>query len=807
MKGLWTDVRFAARSLRRSPRFAAVAIAILALGIGANAAIFSLVDAVLLRPLPRVAEPAGLVDVVGETVSEPGYLAVAEAARADVRVAAWRDRSMSLAGAAVPRILRGAVVSGNYFDVLGVAPALGRFFRESENAPGEAVAVLSRGAWMRDFGSDPSVVGRAIRLNGVPVTVVGVAPAGFRGAAFGVFPEIWVPIGTWPSLATGPLRSLDLHSRNWGWLSLVGRRQSGVSFGRARTAVLSALERDAAAHGESFVASKWSVVPTVRTAAGQGSGMRPERVFAILAGAVAGGLLIACANLANLLLARAAARQRELAVKQALGAGRHRLVRQSLAESLLLSLGGGAAGLLLALWMLSALTRVSLPGDATLSFFEPQLGGRTAAFALMLSAAVGILFGILPALRAAAAVPATMLASTSRTVSPRSAGRGALVGIQVALCVALLATSGLLARSLTRALSIDLGLRTEGVTLAEVSLGLARYEPARAARFVEELPARLEARGPGTVAAWTTTLPLSGGQDEESVELEGYVPRPGERPAVDVAAVGAGYFRALRIPVREGREFTAEDRDGAPAVAVVNRALAARYFAGRGALGRRVKVGGGSWTIVGIVGDAKSASLTDSPVPQVWAPILQMPEAALSGLDLVVRSDSPAAARDAIVTEIRALDPSLPIEGMQSYSEIVGSRLLPQRLGAGLLALFGGLSLLLAAFGIYAVISWSAQRRARELGIRVALGARSSQIRRLVMRQTAGPVAVGAAAGLALAVVAGRLLADALYGVSAADPVALAASASALAAAAFAAAWLPARRASRVDPMTALRSE
>jgi predicted permease len=802
------ETRHAVRSLRRSPGFAFAAILILALGIGANTAIFSLADAVLFRPLPAVGDPAALVSLQGDSVSLPLYETLRDEARETVAVAARSQRSMALTHAGESEMAAGLVVSANYFDVLRTQPHLGRFFGPSEDTSPEAVAVLAHGLWQRRFGADPTIVGRTIIANGAPVTIIGVAPRSFRGEGFGVFPDLWVPLGTWPRLATGPLAKLDVRSRNWGWLTVFGRRASGVTLEGARATLLTILERDAAAHGEEFDGAAWAAVPTVHAPSGGGADLGPSGVFAILGAAVMAALLIACANLANLLLARAAGREREIALRQALGATRTQIARSILVESAVLAFLGAAAGFLAASWTLAAVTRVPLMDGFTLALFEPRLGIRALVFAAGLAAVVAVAFGLLPALRASRAPAASILASSSSTLSRRSALKGALVAAQVALCLALLATSGLFGRSLARALSIDLGLRPDGVTLARVNLGLARYDAPRALVFAAELTKRLEAQPGIRTASWTSSLPISGEQEQETFEAEGYVPASGEQPVADVAAVGAGYFRALGTPVRAGREFDAEDRDGHPAVALVNEAMAARYFPGASPLGRRVTVSGATRTIVGVVADARSASLADAPVPQIWAPILQAAPSALSSMTLVVSSGQRWDAAAAVIREeIRGLDASLPVTGVEPYAAVVRARLLPQRLGAALLGIFGALSLVLAAVGIYAVVSWSTRRRTREFGIRLALGARASDVRRLVVRQMAASVSAGAATGLLLAVAAGQLLRGALYGIGPMDPVALGGATLVLAAAALLAAWVPARRASRLDPSRALRQE
>ena len=803
-----TELRDAVRSLLRSPGFTLTAILILAVGIGANTAIFSLADAVILRPLPAIQDPARLVDLSGGSVSYPLYTALRDGSAATAKLAATSYRSLSLSNADQARMATGAVVSANYFDLLGVRPAMGRFFQPGENEGGESVAVLSEGLWKREFGADPAILGRSIRVNGVPVTVVGVAPNGFRGAAFAIFPDLWVSIGTWPRLATGHLVNFDIHSRNWGWLNVFGRLAPGATPQQASAALVTILRRDAAAHGEDFDPAPWSVVPTTVTATGANTDLAPPKVFALLAGAVLTALLIACANLANLFLARGAARQREVALRQALGASRGRVARQVLAESVLLSLAGGAAGMLTASWILAFLTRVRLVEDITVGLFRPELGARAFAFAAVLSALVGILFGLLPAWRASRAPAASILAASSGTVVRGAALNRLLVAAQVALCLALLATSGLLGRSLVRAFSIDLGLQTRGVTVAQVNLGLARYDAPRALAFAAELPNRLEGNLSVRAASWTSSLPLSGSREEESIEVEGQVPPRGPRPAVDVAVVGPGYFRTLGIPVVSGREFEAGDRLGSAGVAIVNRAMANRFWPGTSPLGRRFDLAGQTWTVIGLVGDAKSASLTDAPVPQAWAPVLQVPASALSGMTLVVKSDlSPDAAAALILDEVRRLDPAIPVTGIGPYSGVVASRLLPQRAGVTLLGAFGVLSLVLAAVGIYAVVSWSTRRRTAEFGIRLALGAQAGDVRRLVLRSMAGSVVAGGACGLALSAAAGKALQGALYGLAPADPATLAGATLVLAGAALLAADLPARRAARIDPSRALRQE
>jgi predicted permease len=801
------DLRHALRSLSRAPRFSAAAVLILAVGIGANCAIFSLIDAVLLRPLTGVGAPEALVSLRGDTLSYPQYRMLATEARATLRLAASQVRAMSLVDAGEPEVVGGALASGNYFDVLGAKPALGRFFGSSEEEGFHPVVVLSHRLWRERFGGDAAAVGRTVRLNGIPFEIVGVAPAGFRGVEFGAYPDLWVTIGAMPRLATGGLARLDIHSRNWGWLTLFGRLEPAATRAAASSAVATILRRDASAHGEPFDQSVWSLVPTRADAAGLAGKESTGGVFAILAAAVAAALLIACANLANLLLARAAVRAREIAIRRALGASRARLVGQMLSESVLLALAGGALGLLAASWALSGLSGLGLWGEVTLGIFEPQIGVRVAAFALVASGLTGVAFGLLPALHASRAPIDSVLRSTASTLAPRSLARGIFLGAQVAMCLALLACAGLLGRSIASALAIDLGFRPTGVTLAKVRLGLQRYDATRAAAFVEELPRRLSARPAVTAVSWTGILPLSGEESIETFEAGGYAPATGEKLATHVALVGAGYFRTLQVPLVEGREFEASDRLDASPVAVVNEAMAKRYWPGGSPIGRSLTFDRPR-RIVGVVHDARFGSLSAGAEPYAFAPILQYPTGSLDDLTLLVRADvPPAVAAGWIRAAVRELDASVPVTAVQPYAEVIGELLLPQRAGAALLGIFGALSLLLAAFGIYAVVSYSVAQRTREVGIRIALGASQSSVRALVVRQSATPILIGLVAGVAMAAAAARLLAGLLYGVPPHDPITFGAAVLLLAASGLAAAWFPARRASRVDPIAAIRTE
>ena len=813
MGALLQDLRFALRSLAKSPGFTAAAILILALGIGANTAIFSLMDAVVLHPLPRVARPRALVDLSGPTASYPWYRSVREATAPSFDgLAAWRQREMSLSSGGTPIRVRGVVVSGNYFDVLGVPPATGRLFTPADETSGEALVVLGQGIWKSRFGSDPAIAGKTIQLNGSPFTVVGVAPAGFRGTGFGVAPDLWVPIGAWPRLATGEFRALDLERRGWGWLTVFGRLKPNVSLAQAQASLDLAARREGAAFPDGAPGDeKVTLAPTLRNAAGFGQSGNPVGFLALLVGATAIALAIACANLANLLLARAAARRREIAVRQALGASRGRLVRQLLTESVALGLFGGAAGLLVASWSLGMMAKMPLPGDFSFSIFAPALDARALAFSLLLSVGTGLAFGLIPALQASGRAVGASLKTSGAAGSPPSTARGALLVVQVSLCLLLLVGAGLLGRSLQSALATNVGFRPRGLTLASVNLGLQRYESARADAFLRDLRQRVSAAPGVRGAAWTGLVPMSGGEWVENFSIAGLPDSPaGKHPEAGVNLVSADFYRTMEIPLVAGREFDdGVDRSDSAPVAVVNEAMARRFWPGSTPVGRRVTIGGAERTVVGVSRDFQTGSLRDAPTPQVYMPLAQGgPGAGLQTMTLVVRGEHARISVDSLVrAQILALDPTLPVSDVHPYEAELAGQLVPQRLGSALLGLFGLLCLGLAAVGIYAVISYTVAGRTREIGIRMALGARAIDVRRLVVAQSARPVAAGLALGLALGAAAAFALRGFLYGVSPADPVTFAAVTALLAACALLAAWLPARHASRIDPMTALRTE
>jgi len=750
------------------------------------------------------------VDLTGGTVSYPWYQSVRESSRAFDGLAGWRQRELVLSNGGVAERVLGAVVSGNYFQVLGAAPSRGRLLLPADETSGEAVTVIGEKLWRSRLGSDPAVVGKTIQVNGAPFVVVGVAANGFRGTAFGVAPDLWIPIGSWPRLATGRFASLDLQKRGWSWLSVFGRRNVDVSIAQVQSAVDVAVQQEKAAFPNDAPDDlRLRVRPTLADAAGFGESGNPVGFLAMLGAAVGLALAIACANLGNLLLARAEARRREIAVRQALGASRFRLLRQLLTESVALALLGGSAGLLVAGWALALAERLPLPGGVSFATFAPSLDPRAFVFALLVSVATGLAFGLLPALHASRGSVSSALKDAGGFGLRRSAVRSALVVAQVSLCLVLLVGAGLLGRSLQRALATDLGFEPKGLVLASVNPGLQRYETARAEAFLRELPRRVAGTPGIRGASWVSVVPLSGGQAVETFTIVGRPTPSGRRPEAEVNVLGGGFFRVMGIPLVSGREFDDDvDRSGGDAVVMINESMARKYWPGQSPLGAQIDVGGPR-TIVGVSRDFRTGSLSEAPVPQIYAPLSQMvAEAGLGPLTLVARVASPAIDPSAALrAEVRRIDASMPVYGIREYETEIAGQLLAQRLGSALLGLFGLLSLVLAAVGIYAVVSYSVARRTREIGIRMALGARSGDVRTLVLSQHAFPIAAGLTFGIALGAAAARLLRDFLFGVSPLDLPTFAAVSLVLAACGTAAAWLPARRAARVDPMTALRSD
>jgi putative ABC transport system permease protein len=812
------DLRFGVRRLLKSPGFTAVAVASLALGIGANTAIFSLVNAVLLRPLP-VEKPERLVSV-SVLGKDDSMLAFSYPTYKD-----YRDRSgevlaglfaerlapMSLSRGGNNERVWGYLVTGNYFDVLGVAAARGRTFTPEEDRAALAapVAVLSHACWLRRFGGDPSVVGRDVLLNGHTFRVVGVMPEGFSGAEIVYTPEVWVPMTMQEWIEPG---NAWLERRSTQNIFAIGRLKDGVTTEQAEAALNLLAGQVGREYPDTNEGQKIVLVPPgfiVPQLRGAMVGF-----VAVLMGTVGLVLLIACTNLANLLLARASARRKEIALCVALGASRWRLVRQLLTESLLLALAGGAAGLLLAVWILGLVAAYRPPLDVPV-WIEAAVDWRVLLFALGASLLTTVLFGLAPALQATRTdlVPALKDAGGQAGRS-RSRLRGALVVAQVTLSLVLLVAAGLTLRALARLQTTSPGFAVENGLVASFDLGLQGYDKARGREFQRRLVERVRAL-PGVRAASLTDLfPLSLNYSSNDVYIEG---RPGSRganvPLAMVASVEHEYFDAMGIPVVAGRPFAERDDERAPHVVVVNETFARRFFPGadpaRDAIGKRMSFRGdeGPWNeIVGVAKDGKYWTIGEAPQMFVYSPTAQGYDPAVT---LVVRTagGDPRSLVPALNAEVRAMDPELPLYDVKTVEAHMGVSLFPARVAAALLGGFGLLALLLAGMGVYGVVSYAAAQRTREIGIRMALGARRGDVLRLVAGRGMLLVGLGVCLGLVGAFALTRFMEGVLYGVSATDPVTFALGVAVLLGVALLACLVPARRATKVDPMVALRYE
>ncbi len=801
MDTLLQDLRYAARSLRRSPGFTIIAALTLALGIGANAAIFSVVNGVLLRPL-AYANPDRLVVVWGhkesignETASLPDFKDWREQNTVFESMAAVAYTRFDVTGDGEPERVNAALTTANFFHVLGVAPEVGRAFNADEETSGrDRVVVLSHGFWERRFGSRPGVVGSTITLSGLPYTVVGVAPAGFR---LGNASDLWAP-----------LRTDTTRGRRADFLSVIARLEPGVSMEQAQaqmTTIGRALETQ---YPETNTGWSPRLVSLEEQVVG---GARPALL--VFMGAVGLVLLIACANVANLMLMRAASREREMAIRSALGAGSGRIVRQLLTECVLVSFVGGALGLLFAVWATSALGAVR--GAPIPRLDESGIDGRVVAFTLLLSLVTGLLFGLAPALRL---VHGRLRNSLREGARDSSAGigvhqlRGALVLAEVALALVLLVAAGLLIRSFDKLSRVNPGFDSHSVISAQLVLPRVRYaEETRQLAFYDQLVQSVQAMPGVRSVALASDAPLSGGGNYLSFEVAGRPPADaGTVQDAELLVTNPAYFETLRVPLRAGRVFTTRDDDRATKVAVINAAMAKRYWPDGDPIGARVTLGdpsdSSSWrTIVGVVGDVRQNALSDEPYPQLFLPLAQTPQRAM--LLLARTSGNPSALAAPIRQAVSAGDRDLPVSDIRTLDDRLQLSVAQPRLSMVLVGTFALLALVLAAVGIYGVLSYTVTQRTRELGIRMALGAESSSVMRLVVGQAMAPAFIGVLLGLAGAWGATRLISSLLFGVSATDPITFIAVTLFLLTVALAASWIPARRATRVDPLIALRSE
>jgi predicted permease len=808
MRNISRDVALASRMLVKSPAFSAAAVLTLALGIGANTAMFTLVDATLLRPL-QVQDPEELF-VWSWTSSYPDYDAYTR--RTDlfsgvIAVSGAGRMNFVIDGAA--ELTSSTFVSGNAFDVLGVRVVHGRALAPSDDvANGPLVAVLGFEYWRRRFGADPDVVGRTFRLNGRAGTIVGVAEQGFRGISVGTDPSIYMPTGVYNQVQTGFFSRVNaLTARGFVWLDVIGRLQPGVAVEQAESEMTAMYAR---LHPSTDSSPREELKLTPLRVRALGRDASDVRAFVALLLGVAGlTLLIGCANLASLLLAKASARRQEMGIRVALGATRGRVVQQMLTESVLLSVVGGAVAIGVAAVAVKSVSAFQLPGGLPIGTMRLTIDSAALTVASGLSLATGLLFGVLPALRASRSDVLVSLRDEARSSTSRSALRSVLLAGQIALSLVLLVGAGLFVRGLSSALAIPLGFEDGRLLTASVNLGLARYDDARAAGFFETALERVRALPQVESAAWGNLIPTRGVMTSQT-EVEGYAKAAGEVVKIHGAHVGPGYFRTVGTRVLAGREVSDDDRPTSPPVAVINEHMAETYWAGRNPVGGRFKMFDRWVTVVGVVENTVVQNLGDAPVPHMYLAFDQWLTGrqgiASDPAHLFVRTRvDPGTSAPLVREQLRGIDPELPLYDVTPLSDRVARLVMPQRMGVTLMGFFSALALVLAAVGIYGVASYVASLRTREIGIRMALGATRGEIGRLMLRETAVPVAIGITAGLCLALWAGQLAASFLMDVSPRDPLALAAAVSLLAVVALVASYVPARRAGRLDPQIALR--
>jgi predicted permease len=813
-----SSLKYAVRSLAKTPWLTAVVIITLALGIAANTAVFSWTRGVLLNPLHGVADAQRLVSL--ETVYPNGEYT--NSSYPDFRD--YRDSSRSLAGAIAYKFgplslgnenqaerVWAEFVSGNFFDVLGVRPAAGRFFRteEQEEAPGKyPVAVISARFWRRHFHADPQIVGKTIRVNRQELTVVGVAPTEFLGTVVGLSFDLWVPL-TMDPLLNDTGNWFENRGDRRG-LRLLGRLRPDVSLPEARTEIQTIARRLAQSYPRSNADIGATLLPIDQ--ASQGVQSLIGTLLKTLLGAGAVLLLIVCANVANLMLVRATTRQKEFSIRLALGASRQRVIGQLLLESLLLAGLGGLAGVLLAGQMGSWL-RFFIPANHLPLALDFPPDSAVLLFTLSISVLVGLLFGLAPALQTIRDGQLSGLKDSGRgSVGSRRSHRlrGILVVSEVALALVVLIGASLFVESFRHAKQIDPGFDPSHVLLAPLNLAEAGYSTEQGTLFMRHLRERIETLPGVRAASFADNVPLGFGDDPlDEVQVAGYVPRRGEDMRVRWNPIWPGYFNLMRIALIEGRDFTERDDSQSPPVAIINEAFARRFFRGQEPVGRQLDLWGegSGWTVVGVVKDIKYRSLGETPRPHFYLPMQQTWQP-FRGLELHVRTvGPPLQLLPELRRELRSVDPRVHLFEVYTLSDYIGEAWFAQKIGAALLGVLGTLALLLAALGLFSVMAYSVSQRTQEIGIRMALGAQTSDVFRPVLGQALKLALVGVGIGLALSFALTRVVASQLLGVSATDPLTFVGVSCLLCAVALAASYVPARRATKVDPLIALRAE
>ena len=808
MESLLQDIRFALRGLRKAPGFALVAVLTIGLGVGVNTTVFTWMRTLVLRPFPGVQRSDRLVALYTRPPTTDADWAISyltyrdwhEGARAFEGIAVSHNEQLGLRLGGPPERVWGQLISANYFDVLGVRPEVGRGFLPDEERTAAPVAVISHRLWRRTFAGDLGVVGRRVMLNGRDMTIVGVAPERFAGLTPGLAFDVWLPVTLQPSLM--PTRHSRVAERGERWLQAFARLREGASLEQACGDLAAVQSRVAKAYPD-----ETGFTSRVLRLGESGPAAQMVPLLSALLGVTGLVLLIACADLASLLLARATGRTREIGIRLALGAGRGRLIRQLLTESVLLSLAGGAAGVLFALWARDAIVPL-LPAESVPIGLDFGTDPAVLLFALAVAVATGLVFGLAPALQAS---KPDLVSALKSAVGPGHGGKlraqNALVAGEIALCVVSLVCAGLFVRGLQRAQTVDPGFREpESVLLVTTDFAFSGYGDSTGQALADRLLDQVRALPGVSTASLASIVPLGFmGGESDYTQAEGYTPQQRENMIVAFNNVGSEYFSTLGIPIVQGRAIDRTDGRDALPVAVVNEAFARRYFPGTSPLGRTVDQDGRRMTVVGVAGDGKYTSLTEAPQPLVYRPYSQH---YVPYITLHVRSaGDPRRLERALRAAFERTDPNLPFLDVRTLEEQMGVVTLFQRVGTWMLVAFGALALGLAAVGVYGVLSHSVGQRTREIGVRMAVGASRRDVLALIVGGAMRLALAGLAAGLVLAAGAGRLLRSQIFGVSPLDPVTFVGVIALLAAVALLAAWLPARRAARVDPIVALQAE
>jgi predicted permease len=814
MNSFWQDVRFSLRMIAKAPGYAAIAILTLALGIGANTTIFSWINSTLLNPVPGLANPHEVVALSLNRASEnpfpftwPDVVAMRDGQRSFTGITASGVVPMSLTGNGKPERVWGTVASANYFTVLGVQPALGRGFlpAEDEKPGGAPVAVISYRLWQSHFGANPDVVGRTIEINQHAYTIVGVAPAVFQGSQTGLRSEIWVPIMMIQQLREqGDL----IHDHHYFWMFALGRLKPGVTLQQAQDEVTLRLKREVRNYPEEHKGhDSVTVYPLWRSPFGV------NQIFSMLlpmlmsiAGFV---LLLACANVANLMLVRSVGRRREMAIRMSLGASRWRMVRQLLVESLVLAIAGGAAASMITFWTAGTLMEFFPVTDFPVSLIVRT--DRTVLFAsLAISVLTGMLFGILPALRSSSEAPVEVLKEDAGSVSSglhKARLASGLVVAQISLSLLLLICAGLFIRSFVSAQQINPGFNTHNVLIASYDLFTAGYSPEAGAEFDRQLVAKLETVPGIQSVALSSRVPVGFPGGSTSVKPEGYVPQAHESMETQDAIVTPNYLRTMQIPILNGRDFTLRDRKDSQRAVIVSRAFADRYWPHREAVGKRLfsDLTNEWFTVVGVARDSKATGLNENPRPFLYLPLYQVYQATMIVSARVL--GDPLASGTAVEKAIHELNPDLVVFDVADLEVRWQIASFQQRIAGTFVGAFGLIALVLATVGIYGVTAYTTRQRVHEIGIRMALGATKEDVLRLVLAHGLRLTLVGVGLGLAASFGLTRYLKTMLLGVTSTDALTFMTVVILLSAVALLACFIPALRAIRVDPMVALRHE